>query len=87
MRSRRLPPAGRLLGTGIHLSRAVGGWSLFERRKGPLLGGGPLRRLRRAFEKLGPTYIKLGQVISSGEGVLPDELVAEFRGLPRPGAR
>ena len=82
MRSRRLPPAGRLLGTGIHLSRAVGGWSLFERRKGsPYSAAGLSRRLRRAFEKLGPTYIKLGQVISSGEGVLPDELVAEFRGL------
>ncbi len=37
------------------------------------------RRLRRAFEKLGPTYIKLGQIISSGEGIFPDELVGEFK--------
>jgi ubiquinone biosynthesis protein len=37
------------------------------------------RRLRPAFETLGPTYIKLGQILSSGEGVFPEELVAEFR--------
>ncbi len=35
-------------------------------------------RLRRAAERLGPTYIKLGQIISSGEGVFPPELVGEF---------
>ena len=28
---------------------------------------------------LGPTYIKLGQIISGGEGLFPDELVAEFK--------
>ncbi len=37
------------------------------------------RRLRKAFERLGPTYIKLGQILSSGEGVFPPELVGEFR--------
>jgi ubiquinone biosynthesis protein len=37
------------------------------------------RRLREAFERLGPTYIKLGQILSSGEGVFPPELVGEFR--------
>ncbi|MDP9441756.1 MAG: AarF/UbiB family protein, partial [Actinomycetota bacterium] len=31
------------------------------------------------FERLGPTYIKLGQILSSGEGIFPDELVSEFR--------
>lgn len=36
-------------------------------------------RLRRAFERLGPTYIKLGQILSSGEGIFPEELVSEFR--------
>ncbi len=30
------------------------------------------RRLRVAAEVLGPTYIKLGQIISSGEGLFPD---------------
>jgi ubiquinone biosynthesis protein len=37
------------------------------------------RRLRRIAEKLGPTYIKLGQIISSGEGIFPPELVSEFK--------
>src|SRR5262249_59620863 len=37
------------------------------------------RRLRRAAEALGPTYIKLGQIISSGEGLFPEELVREFK--------
>ena len=32
-----------------------------------------------AAEKLGPTYIKLGQIIASGDGVFPAELVAEFK--------
>ena len=29
--------------------------------------------------ELGPTYIKLGQIISSGRGLFPEELVDEFR--------
>ena len=36
-------------------------------------------RLRRAVERLGSTYIKLGQIISSGEGLFPAELVEEFK--------
>ena len=36
-------------------------------------------RLRLAAEALGPTFIKLGQIISSGEGVFPTELVEEFK--------
>jgi len=35
-------------------------------------------RLREAAEVLGPTYIKLGQIISSGQGIFPKELVDEF---------
>ena len=37
------------------------------------------RRMRQAVEKLGSTYIKLGQIISSGEGLFPTELVDEFK--------
>ena len=29
--------------------------------------------------QLGPTYIKLGQIIASGDGIFPPELVAEFK--------
>ena len=67
---------GRLLGT------AIAGWMLVERRThrgAPGSRAGLSRRLRTAFERLGPTYIKLGQIISSGEGIFPVELVQEFR--------
>jgi ubiquinone biosynthesis protein len=36
-------------------------------------------RLRKAIEKLGAKYIKLAQIISSGEGLFPTELVNEFK--------
>jgi ubiquinone biosynthesis protein len=36
-------------------------------------------RMRKAVERLGSTYIKLGQIISSGEGLFPAELVNEFK--------
>lgn len=36
------------------------------------------RALREAFEKLGPTYVKLGQVVASSP-LFPDELSAEFQ--------
>jgi ubiquinone biosynthesis protein len=70
---------GRILGS------AIGGWYLVERRRGRRLGrpdisrAGISGRLRRAFERLGPTYIKLGQILSSGQGIFPEELVAEFK--------
>jgi ubiquinone biosynthesis protein len=35
--------------------------------------------MRKAVERLGSTYIKLGQIISSGEGLFPAELVNEFK--------
>ncbi len=51
----------------------------FRDRGTPTSRSGLSRRLRPAFERLGPTYIKLGQIISSGEGIFPEELVEEFR--------
>jgi predicted unusual protein kinase regulating ubiquinone biosynthesis (AarF/ABC1/UbiB family) len=35
--------------------------------------------LRQAFEDLGPTYIKLGQLIASSQGLFPERYCAEFR--------
>jgi ubiquinone biosynthesis protein len=79
-RPRTLPP-GRRLGTTVwHLGGALGLWYLKERRRGGEASiAGISRRLRVAAEKLGPTYIKLGQIISSGDGIFPPELVAEFK--------
>ncbi|MDP1806766.1 MAG: AarF/UbiB family protein, partial [Acidimicrobiales bacterium] len=79
MRRRRVPPLGRFVVTGARLTSALGRWWLTDRRRGEEVSGAGLsRRLRRAFEHLGPTYIKLGQIISSGQGVFPDYLVEEF---------
>jgi predicted unusual protein kinase regulating ubiquinone biosynthesis (AarF/ABC1/UbiB family) len=35
--------------------------------------------LRRAFEELGPTYIKLGQLVASSQGLFPEPYCVEFQ--------
>lgn len=85
LRRRRIPPGRRVLRVGWLLGTAIGSWYLLERRRGRRRGQpeisrlGLSRRLRRAFEQLGPTYIKLGQILSSGQGIFPEELVSEFK--------
>ena len=82
VRPRTLPPAARLGRTAGALARALGPWALWERRRpGTAPRAALARRLRRAFHRLGPTYIKLGQLIASGDGFLPDDLVRAFKGL------
>jgi len=39
------------------------------------------RRIRKAFTDLGPTYVKVGQVIASSPGLFPAEWTAEFASL------
>lgn len=87
LRRRRLPPGRRVVRTAAELGGALAGWYLVDRRRARRLGRPELsreglsRRLRRSFQNLGPTYIKLGQILSSGEGLFPAELVREFRQL------
>ena len=79
-RPRRLPPWRRLATTSWHLGAALAGWYRTERRQGGSASiAGLSRRLRVAAEALGSTYIKLGQIIASGDGIFPPELVAEFK--------
>jgi ubiquinone biosynthesis protein len=79
-RPRWLPPVGRLAATLRHLGPALGLWAAGKRRKQRTDSVADLsRRLRRAAERLGPAYIKLGQIISAGEGVFPEVLVTEFK--------
>ncbi|WP_394935809.1 ABC1 kinase family protein [uncultured Ilumatobacter sp.] len=82
-RPSRLPPGSRVLTVSSRLGRAVVPW-LIQKRRGAF--GTPeasraaiSQRLREAAERLGPTYIKLGQIISSGEGLFPAELVEQFK--------
>ena len=80
IRPTKVPAGKRLVEVAGRLGGAIGAWYLTGRRRGP--GGESTAdlslRLRKAAEVLGPTYIKLGQIISSGQGIFPNELVAEF---------
>lgn len=80
IRPRRVPSGSRVVTVTWHLGRAVGLWATGTRKQGGSVSRADLsRRLRRAAERLGPTYIKLAQIISSGEGLFPEELVSEFK--------
>ncbi len=79
-RASRLPPGARVVRTIRLVGTALAGWYLGARRRDNADSTAVLsRRLRLAAERLGPTYIKLGQIISAGEGIFPEELVAEFK--------
>jgi ubiquinone biosynthesis protein len=75
-----LPPLGRLARVVGQVGYALGAWFVLDKRRGGAASReGISRRLRVAFGRLGPTYIKLGQIISGGEGLFPEELVTEFK--------
>jgi ubiquinone biosynthesis protein len=79
----RVPPGSRVVTVVGRLGTAVVPWlgrKKLSRFDTPESSRADIsRRLRLAAEHLGPTYIKLGQIISSGEGLFPPELVAEFK--------
>jgi ubiquinone biosynthesis protein len=85
LRRRRLPPGRRVVTVGTVLGASLAGWYAVERQRARrksqpgISRSGLSRRLRKAFERLGPTYIKLGQILSSGQGIFPEELVGEFK--------
>jgi aarF domain-containing kinase len=53
---------------------AKGGFARAQGNEGP----GP-KVVREAFEELGPTYIKLGQLVASSHGMFPEPYCQEFR--------
>jgi ubiquinone biosynthesis protein len=78
IRPRRLPGRRAVRVTTV-AAAALGPWWFGARRAGGSASRADIsRRLREAAETLGPTYIKLGQIISSGQGIFPEELVKEF---------
>ncbi len=74
-------PGWRSVRVVREIGGALGMWAIRERRSDDASASraGLSRRLREAAETLGPTYIKLGQIISSGQGIFPSELVDEFK--------
>jgi len=83
IRARRIPPLGRLCVVVAHLGWALLPWFI-QKKRNKFATPEDSRtymslRLRKAIEKLGATYIKLAQIISSGEGLFPTELVNEFK--------
>ncbi len=82
VRVRNVPPLRRFVSAGVRVGGALLAWQLRERRqRGESSRAGLSLRLRRAFERLGPSYIKLGQIVSTGQGLFPRELVREFQHL------
>ncbi|MBK8444370.1 MAG: AarF/ABC1/UbiB kinase family protein [Sphingobacteriales bacterium] len=53
-------------------------WTHHER---PVFDFSSWERIRMVFEELGPTYVKLGQVLSNRSDILPEALIAEFQKL------
>jgi ubiquinone biosynthesis protein len=82
-RPTRIPPGMRVVTVASRLLAALVPWwakKRTHRLASPEASRADIStRLRRAVEHLGPTYIKLGQIISSGEGLFPKELVGEFK--------
>ena len=64
--------AFRIAQTTAVLAQTGMDWLMGERPPAPKL-------LRETFEKLGTTYIKLGQFIASSPSLFPDEYVEEFQ--------
>ncbi len=80
IRRRFVPPLRRIVRVVWVLGGAFGAWYLIDKRRDPEHSRSALsRRLRTGFQRLGPTYIKLGQILSSGEGIFPEEVVSQFR--------
>jgi ubiquinone biosynthesis protein len=75
---RGIPPFARFARVTTSVGMALALWYVRERGT-PGSRAGISRRLRHSFERLGSTYIKLGQIVSGGEGLFPEELVGEFK--------
>ncbi|MFE3445305.1 ABC1 kinase family protein [Nocardia sp. NPDC059180] len=80
---RRVPLTVEIARVGTTLWHAArgGGRLLYEDR---VIGADPARaaaELRRRVVDLGPTYVKLGQLVASSPGVFPEVVAEEFRSL------
>jgi ubiquinone biosynthesis protein len=67
--------------TAVVFVRALIRWRVRSWRGKATSRAAAAEAFREAAERLGATWIKLGQLIAAGEGIFPDELVAECRKL------
>ncbi|MFN8015907.1 MAG: AarF/UbiB family protein [Acidimicrobiia bacterium] len=80
LKKRKFPPFRRLFTSLLKLSSAIVLWYIFDKPRGKEKSRkGISLRLRKRFIALGSTYIKLGQIISSGDSLFPQQLVDEFK--------
>ncbi|AJE02840.1 2-polyprenylphenol 6-hydroxylase [Geobacter pickeringii] len=64
------------------LSQFVARWRKLVRRSEPEIALlSPAERLRLALEELGPTFVKLGQILSTRPDVIPRHFILEFAKL------
>jgi ubiquinone biosynthesis protein len=79
------PTEGELLGRAAHIAAVVGKFglgNLFTRgREGDDAAAARARRFRDALEELGPTFAKLGQILSTRPDLLPAAFVDELETL------
>ncbi len=66
----------------LNLSQFVArGRRFFRRSTTTITNKGPAERMRLALEELGPTFVKLGQILSTRPDVIPQNFVLEFAKL------
>ena len=77
------PDEGQLLGRAAHIARVVAKHGLAGRlrRDDDPGAGAQARRLRATLEELGPTFAKLGQILSTRPDLLPRAFVDELAAL------
>ena len=71
----------RLLGRAARIASVLGKYGFTEARRDSDPPEARARRLREALEELGPTFAKLGQILSTRPDLLPPEAVAELAAL------
>ena len=71
----------RLLGRAARIATVLGKYGFNESRRDDDPPELRARRLREALEELGPTFAKLGQILSTRPDLIPPEAVAELAAL------
>jgi len=88
--SKRVFPFKRAFGIGVHLGSFLGSvlWLSLKNflhcmggRPSSLFIHGYSVLIRKRLERLGPTFIKLGQIVASRDDLLPDIVLQELKSL------